>query len=431
MPLLMEEDLISSRQPIGLFIAGHMSATVYLNGVHIGSKGVSSLTPKGEVAGMFDWVAYIPRSVIKGESNQLTMHVSSFNSQREFLSPFNWIYVDVYQAATAFYSKHYMPTLIPLGMMLLSLIYIVRRVFLEPKSLTLIYLLLITVTATLQLLTEVYRGFYTYAYPLHDKRLDVIWFFSLIFGLALLTQSLNQFTTIRKRFAIGLCIALVVVVRINIHDSDLQSAYTMLIPAVLAGSLISYQQFRNKGTNYLPSVVLFAFAALIYIAPNNFLDVYLYYCIAALMAYLFNNEAKSTVQQQHHLILEKQRAEKLQLALDIKAKEDSEHRLTLKDSGKLIRINVADVLCCKGAGDYVEVCLIDKTILHSGSLSGIAEELPSYFIKVHRSYLVNAKHINQMRRLPAGTGEIELSNGHNIPVSRRLLPKLKETLVSE
>jgi hypothetical protein len=431
MPITIPKELIKSQQPIGLFISGHMSNRVYLNGTRIGQNGTSSITPENEVEGKLDWVAYVPHSTIKDEKNQLTMHISSFNSQVEYLNPFNRLYVDVYQASTIYYLKHYIPTLIPLGVMLLSLIYIVRRLLLEPKSLSLIYLLIITLTATLQLFTEIYRGFYAYGYSLHYKRLDLIWLFSLIFGLALLTQSLHQFTQIKKRLPICVWAGLIIILRLEVTEPDLQAAYTMLIPAFLAASLIAFEQFKNKERGFVPSLVLLAFGVLIYIAPYNFLDVYLYYCIAALLAYLFTEEAKNRVQQQNQLMLETQRAEKLQLALDMKTEENIEQKITLKDSGKLIKIKVEDILFCQGAGDYVEVCLTDRTILHSGSLSGMTEELPSYFIKVHRSYLVNAKQISHMRRLPAGTGEIEVSNGHIVPVSRRLLPRLKETLVTE
>jgi DNA-binding LytR/AlgR family response regulator len=129
-------------------------------------------------------------------------------------------------------------------------------------------------------------------------------------------------------------------------------------------------------------------------------------------------------------VLEKQRAEKLQLILELKEQEDANHSIAIKEAGKMTMLKIHNILFCKGAGDYVEVYLNDTNVLHSGSLNSIASELPSYFIKVHRSYLVNAKHIVLMRRLPAGTGEIELSNGLVVPVSRRLLPKLKETLAA-
>jgi DNA-binding LytR/AlgR family response regulator len=93
-------------------------------------------------------------------------------------------------------------------------------------------------------------------------------------------------------------------------------------------------------------------------------------------------------------------------------------------------------LYCKGAGDYVEVVKTNETILHSGSLNALLNSLPESFIKVHRSYVVNAKYIAQLTRLPSGTGEITLShmlkqNVEKIPVSRRLLPALKTSLKNQ
>ena len=431
LPLVIPDDLMKSQNPIGLFISGRASSRVYVTAINIGENGRSSIEATGEIIGDFDWVGYVPRSIINNKTNQLTLHISSFNAPREGFGPFNWLYVDAYRAPTTFYLKHYMPTLIPLGAMLLSLIYIIRRTLLEPKSKSLLYLLTLTVTATLQLLVEVFRGFYAYPYPWHDYRLDLIWFLMMLFGLALFTQCLNQFTRLKKRYPIISCLMLIVVFRFVILDPDLRTTYALLVPVIMAVGFIAYERFRDKEAQYLPLAILLAFASLIYIAPYNFLDVYLYYCIAALLAYLFTYEAHSKVQQQNELLLEKQRAEKLQLALELKVQEDTEQTITLKDSGKMIRVKVEHILFCQGAGDYVEVRLTNKTILHSGSLSGMTEQLPSYFIKVHRSYLVNAKHISHMRRLPAGTGEIELSNKHIIPVSRRLLPQLKEALITE
>ena len=431
MPLVIPEELLISQKPIGLFISGHMSNQIYLNDKKIGENGTPSLEANNEVSGQFDTVFYVPRTAIDGSENQLTLYLSSHNAQREYLNPFNRIYVDVYQADTTYYLKHYMPTLIPLGVMLLSLIYIIRRMLLEPKSLDLAYLMLLTLTATLQLVVEVSRGLYAYTYPWHDIRLNLIWFLACTFGISLLVQTLNQFTHIKKRFAIGVGLVLLITWRLIETEPDLLAAYSMMFPALLTAVLIAYENFTHQKTAYGLALILFAFSALIYFAPYNFLDVYLYYCIAALLAYLFTYEAKTKVQQQDQLSAEKQRAEKLQLALEIKTQESNEQTITFKDSGKLIRAKAEEVLYCQGAGDYVEVALINKTILHSGSLNGLSKELPSYFIKVHRSYIVNAKHISHMRRLPSGTGELELSNSQIIPISRRLLPSLKETLSSQ
>ena len=428
--LPIADNLLNSRQPIGLFISGRSSARVYINGVKIGEKGVPGLTSDQEIAGELDWVGYVPRSALDATPNHISMHLSSFQNHWPTIYPFNDIHFGVYEASTNGYLKHYLPTLIPLGAMLISLIYLLRRMLLEPKEPNLTYLLILTLAATLQLVTEVFRGFYAYSYPLHDTRLALIYLFAFIFGQALLAQTLNQFTQIKKRIPIVISVGLVVVSQFIIVEPDLETTYSILVPSVLAACLIAFEQYRNKKNHYVPSVVLFAFSLLIMIEPYKFLDIYLYYCIAGLLAYLFIYEAQNRVNQQNELILEKQRAEKLQLALDIKNQENTEQTITLKDSGKLIITPVESILFCQGAGDYVEVTLPEKTILHSGSLSGISKELPNYFIKVHRSYLANAKHIKHMKRLSSGIGELELSNGQIIPVSRRLLPKLKETLAS-
>lgn len=426
--LPIADNLLNSQHPVGLFISGRMSTRVYINGVRIGEKGVPGLEADKEVAGELDWVGYVPRTVLNATSNQITMHISSFQNHWPRIYPISNIYFDTYRASTNDYLLHYLPTLIPLGAMLLSLIYLLRRMLLEPKAPNLAYLLILTLAATLQLAIEVFRGFYAYSYPFHDTRLAIIWFFAFIFGQALLAQSLNQFTQMKKRIPIAVCLGLILIVKLIVLDPDLQTTYSIQIPATLAACFIAFEQYHSKGNQYVPSIVLFAFSLLIMIAPYNFLDTYLYYCIAALLAYLFTYEAQSKVKQQNELALEKQRAEKLQLALEMKTQETTAQTITLKDSGKIIMIGVENILFCQGAGDYVDVVLPEETILHSGSLSHIITELPSYFIKVHRSYLVNAKHIAHMRRLPSGTGEIELVSGHVIPVSRRLMPKLKETL---
>jgi DNA-binding LytR/AlgR family response regulator len=166
----------------------------------------------------------------------------------------------------------------------------------------------------------------------------------------------------------------------------------------------------------------------IVIAPADFLDLYLYFAMSIMLAYLLSYEAIQSVKQQQELVLERQHSEKLQLALNIKTKNDTSITIAIKGAGKIVIIKINDIFYCKGAGDYVEVYTHDKRTLHSGSLISFAEELPSYFLKVHRSFIVNANYIAVMRRLNGGTGEIQLSNGKLLPLSRRLLPTVKEIL---
>ncbi|WP_413724413.1 two-component system response regulator BtsR [Sodalis sp. RH16] len=49
-------------------------------------------------------------------------------------------------------------------------------------------------------------------------------------------------------------------------------------------------------------------------------------------------------------------------------------------------------------------------------------------VRCHRQFLVNMAHLREIRLEDSGQGEIALSNGHSVPVSRRYLKSLKQML---
>ena len=101
----------------------------------------------------------------------------------------------------------------------------------------------------------------------------------------------------------------------------------------------------------------------------------------------------------------------------------------VKSAGKVTMLPISRILYCKGAGDYVELISEDTTMLHSGSLAQLQKQLPSGFLKVHRSYLVNAQFIVGITRLPSGNGELLLSNQAKVPVSRALFAETKTAVL--
>ena len=71
-----------------------------------------------------------------------------------------------------------------------------------------------------------------------------------------------------------------------------------------------------------------------------------------------------------------------------------------------------DILFLKGDGAYVEIHTYEGMILQRKLLKDIEDELPDFFIRSHRSYLVNKNKIEQMT---AGSLFI---NSLEIPISR-------------
>ena len=109
--------------------------------------------------------------------------------------------------------------------------------------------------------------------------------------------------------------------------------------------------------------------------------------------------------------------------------EAAETVLSVKSSGRLSRVAASDIAYISGAGDYTEiVTTTGDTLLHSATLTELEKSLPAFFLRVHRSYLVNTRQIASLERNSAGTGELRLVTKQHLPVSRRIMPKVKAAL---
>ncbi len=75
-------------------------------------------------------------------------------------------------------------------------------------------------------------------------------------------------------------------------------------------------------------------------------------------------------------------------------------------------INPNDVIFIQSDGVYIEIHTRKTTIVQRKLLKEMEEELPDFFIRVHRSYLVNSAYIEKK------TANSVTLNGYEIPVSR-------------
>ncbi len=87
---------------------------------------------------------------------------------------------------------------------------------------------------------------------------------------------------------------------------------------------------------------------------------------------------------------------------------------------------------CKAAGDYVELNLKDhQQRLFTGSLKELEATLPNTFLRVHRSYLVNVAFIRSLNTKSSkqaensGAGFLQLHDENEVPVSRRIMPTVR------
>lgn len=92
----------------------------------------------------------------------------------------------------------------------------------------------------------------------------------------------------------------------------------------------------------------------------------------------------------------------------------------VKDGTKFIRLPYQNILYLKSEGNYVSFVTTDKTILSLITIKELEEKLPSYFMRVHRSFIVNLERMESI-----STEEIVIGK-HHIPISQKYRPDLMQ-----
>jgi len=376
-----------------------------------------------------DAVFYLDKALIHKGQNQLILRMSA---QRGFLHlshPISHIAVNIYNDPTHALLNHYWLSILPFGAFVLAAIYLgVLSVFQKNRK-TIIFLSLMSLFAACQLLIETSRGFMAYLYPFHEIRLVLITLFSYAFGLCLFSHIVYRFVKKHHSKMIVSC-AFISLVSIMISDGyDLKAALGIITPAIFSLVICTFYAFKKTPNAFSYSIALIIFFALFSISPSLFLDRYFYYVVASLLLFLFVQQAIDLSQQRKIHEAEKARADHLQLIIEQNQEKANPASLKVKGAGKIDIIAIDQIAYCKGAGDYVEIVKTDNsTILYSGSLKELEESLPALFLKVHRSYIVNTSKIISLDRSPMGTGKLSLDNQLSVPVSRRIMPKVRESL---
>ncbi|MEL6866253.1 MAG: LytTR family DNA-binding domain-containing protein [Bacteroidota bacterium] len=99
--------------------------------------------------------------------------------------------------------------------------------------------------------------------------------------------------------------------------------------------------------------------------------------------------------------------------------------ISLKSEGKTYRLHPDELLYIEGMSNYIKVYLKDKNIIVYSSLGRILKKLPSHFIRIHKSYIVNKQHI------AAYTNEIVEINQVQLPIGQTYRRQVAGALVGE
>lgn len=126
--------------------------------------------------------------------------------------------------------------------------------------------------------------------------------------------------------------------------------------------------------------------------------------------------------------LKKTQQDSLQKALD-ERKEKPLHVLTAKKGRGIHILDINDVLYIEADDKLLFAHTKEARFRIDSTLDGLEKRLDEgRFVRSHRSFLVNVKHINELIPWFSGTYELKLSNNVQIPVSRRRVKEVKVQL---
>jgi len=416
-------------EPLSVYVSGKMSSDVYLNGQLIGQNGVPGDSQRTEQPGKMDAEFYPPQDLLRIGKNEIVLKASSHHGYIHLSQPLHLVGI----APSGIFSKNVMrgvgPALITLGLFLVGGLYFGVMAVISTNKIRFATLSAISVFAGLQLVSETLRGLIQYDYPIHDLRLIAIAVFSAAFALSVTFHVFRTFAPARVRGVMAGLIVASVLTMLLIKSMDYKALAGMTLPllfSLIATGFWTYQR-RNRAFVYFISILVFV--ASVFIFRGLFLDTVFFLLVAFFLLLLFVEQAVTLANEARQRRSEEARANRLEQALaEIGERTDTQH-IQIKSAGKLVRVATSQIVHCQGAGGYSEIILEDgQILLHSSTLNELEETLPATFLRVHRSHLINVMFVKALKRDASGTGTLSLSDQIEVPVSRRIMPKVREAL---
>lgn len=101
-------------------------------------------------------------------------------------------------------------------------------------------------------------------------------------------------------------------------------------------------------------------------------------------------------------------------------------RIAIKTNRRILFIDAADVSAVEAEGNYVFLHHKSSTHLLRDSISSVEEKLNDRgFVRIHRSVLVNATKVEEIRRLQTGEHLLRLKDGKEYTVTRTYRQNLR------
>lgn len=92
--------------------------------------------------------------------------------------------------------------------------------------------------------------------------------------------------------------------------------------------------------------------------------------------------------------------------------------------GEMVKLEYNAIILIEALGHYLKMTTTNQTYDWKYSIGQISKELDTNFIQVHRSFIVNLRHVEKINKT-----DLSLSNGQIVPISRNKYQDLNEAFI--
>jgi two-component system, LytTR family, response regulator len=105
-------------------------------------------------------------------------------------------------------------------------------------------------------------------------------------------------------------------------------------------------------------------------------------------------------------------------------------RLAVRIGNRDILVPCEDIQCLRSDDVYVRIAVAEREYVIRESLASVARRLdPSRFIRIHRTAIVNAAFVRELKTLPNGERVAILASGVALPIGRRRREEVERVLL--
>ncbi len=408
--------MINSPVPLAVTLVGTMTSDVRWNGVQIGQNGVVGRDAASETAGHVRATLIVPRELVRPGRNLVDIRMSAHHRWLPVNVPVQQVIIGPYEGLSTTDPGRYWPALLTAGALILALLYFGAAAVTGRDRREALILAGVSACAAAQLAVETSRSFIDYTYPWHIARIAAILLLAALTSALMVAYAAGRLSTRASTRIAWVSVAISIAASVLLPSFDARTWACLFAAAVICLVCAVGARHRRDGRSGIAVALLFI--TLLVWERENALDRGYYLFLAALLAVLVAEQVFGLRQVYARLAGEHERNEALTARLANAASTGSAI-VSFRHGAAIHRIPEQEIVRITAADDFCELSLVGRRpLLVDGTLKAMGASLPTQFLRVHKSSIVNLAHVAGLDPKPGGGHQLLHRDGSLTPVGR-------------